>query len=67
MGSETLLDELCWDRTLSDTMVQFAHEQQAYRIQRAASPLWLRQAQQALNDQKARYEASGDLQIVERG
>ena len=27
----------------------------------------LRQAQQALNDQKARYEASGDLQMMERG
>jgi len=67
MGSETLLDELCWDRTSADTMVQFAHEQQAYRIQRAASPLWLRQAQQALDTQKARYEACSDLQIVERG
>ena len=67
MGSETLLGELCWDRTSADTMAQCAHAQQAYRIQRAASPLWLQQAQQALNDQKARYEASGDLQMMERG
>ena len=68
MGSDTISDNLCWDtghanHTTDDNYSQ----QQAYRIQRAASPLWLRQAQQALNDQKARYEASGDLQIVERG
>ncbi|MDA9274466.1 hypothetical protein N9Q06_00335 [bacterium] len=67
MGSDTILDELCWDQTLSDTIVRFAHEQQAHRIQRAASPIWLRQARQALNDQKARYEACGDLQMMERG
>ena len=68
MGSDTLLDELCWDtghdnHTTDDNYAQ----QQAHRIQRAASPLWLRQAQQALNDQQARYEASGDLQMMERG
>jgi hypothetical protein len=67
MGSETLLDELCWDRTSSDTMAQYNHAQQAYRIQRAASPLWLRQAQQALHTQQAQYEACGDLQMMERG
>ena len=42
-------------------------QQQAYRIQRAASPLWLHQAQQALHTQQARYEACGDLQMMERG
>ena len=52
IGSDTILDNLCWDQTLSDSTAQFAHEQQAHRIRRAASPLWLRQAQQALNDQK---------------
>ena len=67
MGSETLLDELCWDRTSADTMAQYNHEQQAHRIQRAASSLWLQQAQQALHTQQARYEASGDLQMMERG
>ena len=67
MGSDTILDELCWDQTSSDTFIQFTHEQQAHRIQRAASPLWLRQAQQALGDQKAAYEASSDLQMMERG
>ena len=67
MGSGTLLDELCWDRTPIDTMAQYHHDQQAHRITRAASPLWLQQAQQALGDQKAQYEASGDLQMMERG
>jgi hypothetical protein len=67
MGSDTILDELCWDQTLPNTIARFTHEQQAQRITRAASPIWLRQARQALHTQKARYEASGDLQIVERG
>jgi len=67
MGSDTILDKLCWDQTSPNTIAPFAHEQQAQRIQRAASPLWLKQAQQALNTQQARYEASGDLQMMERG
>jgi len=67
MGSDTILDELCWDQTSSDTFIQFTHEQQVHRIQRAASPLWLKQARQALNTQQAAYEASGDLQMMERG
>ena len=41
MGSETLLDELCWDRTSADTMVQYAHDNRHIAFTRAASPLWL--------------------------
>lgn len=67
MGSDTILDELCWDQTSPNTIARFVHQQQAQRIQRAASPLWLQQAKQALNTQQARYEASGNLQIMERG
>jgi ribosomal protein L25 (general stress protein Ctc) len=68
MGSDTILDELCWDAEQSDYAPNDNYcQQQAHRIQRAASPLWLRQAQQALDDQKARYEACGDLQMMERG
>ena len=72
MGSDTILDALSWTAKQSYYLTVHAlnehyFQQQAYRIQRAASPLWLQQAQQALNDQKARYEACGDLQIVERG
>ena len=68
MGSDTLLDELCWDTGHANHSTDDNYsQQQAYRIQRAASPLWLRQAQQALDDQQARYEAGGDLQMMERG
>ena len=67
MGSDTLLDELCWDRTPVDTMAQYRHDQQAHRITRAASPLWLRQAQQALNTQQAAYQANADQFVMERG
>ena len=72
MGSDTILDALSWTAKQSYYLTVHAlnehyFQQQAYRIQRAASPLWLQQAQQALNDQKARYEASGDLQMMERG
>ena len=72
MGSDTILDELSWTAEQSYYLTDHAlderyTQQQAQRLSRAASPLWLRQAQQALDDQKARYEACGDLQIVERG
>jgi len=68
MGSDTILDNLCWDAEQSNYAPNDNYcQQQAHRIQRAASPLWLRHSKQALNDQKARYEASGNLQMVERG
>ena len=68
MGSDTILDNLCWDAEQSNYAPNDNYcQQQVHRIQRAASPLWLKQAQQALHTQQARYEASGDLQIVERG
>jgi len=68
MGSDIISDNLCWD----SAQLNFAPndnyaQQQAYRITRAASPLWLQQAKQALNTQQAQYEASGDLQMKERG
>ena len=64
------LGQLCWDVSSlnsADTIDEHYAQQQAHRITRAASPLWLQQAQQALNTQQARYEASGDLQMMERG
>jgi len=72
MGSDTISGNLCWDAEHSnplpqDTLNEHYAQQRAQRITRAASPLWLRQAQQALDDQKARYEACGDLQMMERG
>ncbi|ALI56878.1 hypothetical protein IMCC12053_2931 [Celeribacter marinus] len=72
MGSDTISDDLCWNAEQSNPLPQHTlnehyTQQQAQRITRAASPLWLQQAQQALNTQQAQYEASGDLQMMERG
>jgi hypothetical protein len=54
LGDATLLDDISWDQTTADTMGQYHHAQQAQRITRAASPNWLRQAEQALATQQAR-------------
>ena len=72
LGSSTIADELSWhtqhlNTFTHETSSEHYAEQQTRRIQRAASPLWLKQAQQALNTQQAQYEASGDLQMMERG
>ena len=68
MGSDTILDNLCWGAEQSNYAPNDNYcQQQAYRIQRAASPIWLRQAQLALHTQLAQYEACGDLQMMERG
>ena len=72
MGSDTISDNLSWDTKQSNPQPQHAlnehyAQQQAQRITRAASPLRLRQAQQALGDQKAAYQAQADLQMMERG
>ena len=68
LGSDTFLDAVSWDdRAAADAFKDYSHLKQANRLSRAASPLWLKKAQQALGEQKARYEACGDLQIVERG
>ena len=68
MGSDTILDSLCWSTELAINGHNDNYAQrQSYRSQRAASPFWLKHAQQALNTQQAAYEASGDLQMMERG
>ena len=68
LGSDTISDNLCWDTPQVNSAPNDNYaQQQAHRITRAASPLWLQQAQQALHSQQARYEASGDLQMMERG
>ena len=53
MGSATWLDDISWDQTTAQTMAQYQHAQQTQRITRAASPNWLRQAEQALVLQQA--------------
>ena len=68
LGSDTFLDAVSWDdQTAVSAFKDYHHLKQANRLSRAASPLWLRQAQQALDHQKAAYEAQADLQMMERG
>ena len=68
LGSDTFLDAVSWDdRAAANAFKDYHHLKQANRLSRAASPLWLKQAHQALDHQKAAYEASGDLQMMERG
>lgn len=67
MGSATLLDEMCWDSTNSTEMAKYEHDAQAKRIQRAASPIWLRHAQQALQAQQAAYAADDGNLVAKRG
>ena len=68
LGSDTFLDAVSWDdRAAANAFKDYNHLKQANRLSRAVSQLWLRQAQQALGDQKAAYEAQADLQMMERG
>ena len=67
MGSATLLDEMCWDSTNSAEMAKYEHDAQRQRIQRAASPIWLRQAEQALTAQLAAYGADDGNLVAKRG
>ena len=55
LGSNTVLDALCWNQTSADAMAHYEHEAQHARISRAVSPFWLSQAQQALKTQQAKY------------
>lgn len=67
MGSETLLDEISWSRSSGTEMVQYEHDAQRQRVLRAASPIWLRQAQQALTAQLEAYAADDGNLVARRG
>ena len=67
MGSATLLDEISWDRTDLAEMAKYEHDAQRQRITRAASPIWLRQAKQALQAQQASYAADDGNLVSKRG
>lgn len=67
MGSATLLDDISWDSTNSAEMAKYEHDAQAQRIQRAASPIWLRHAQQALTAQLEAYAADDGNLVAKRG
>ena len=67
LGSATLLDDISWDSKNLVEIAKYEHDAQAERIHRAASPLWLRQAQQALQAQQAAYAADDGNLVVKRG
>lgn len=67
LGQAKLLTEYCWDQSTLEQMAQYEHDQQQARIKRAASPIWLRHAEQAFEAQQARYEADGIDAVAERG
>lgn len=67
LGSATLLDDISWDVTNSVEMAKYEQDAQRHRIQRAASPIWLRQARQALTNQLAAYAADDGNLVAKRG
>ena len=68
LGSHTFLDAISWDdQKAVNVFKEYHHLKQANRLSRAASPLWLKQAHQALDHQKAAYQAQTDSQMMERG
>jgi hypothetical protein len=67
LGSATVLDEISWDSTDLAEMAKYNHNAQAQRIQRAASPIWLRHAEQALTAQLAAYGADDGNFVAKRG
>ena len=68
LGSHTFLDAISWDDQKAVNVFKEYHSlKQANRLSRAASPLWLKQAHQALDHQKAAYQAQTDSQMMERG
>ena len=68
LGSDTFLDAVSWDdRAAANAFKDYNHLKQANRLSRAASLFWLKQAHQALDHQKAAYEANADQFVMERG
>ena len=59
MGADTQLVDITWDAGCAEAILAYEHEQQALRINKAASPIWMRQAQKAYADYWARYSSEG--------
>ena len=59
MGADTQLLDITWDAGCPEAMLAYQHEQQALRINKAASPIWMQQAELAFADYWARYSSEG--------
>ena len=67
MGSATWLDEISWHSIDLAEMAKYEHDAQRQRIERAASPIWLRQAYEELQAQQAAYAADEGKLVAQRG
>ena len=68
LGSDTFLDTMSWDdQAAVSAFKDYHHLKQANRLSKAVIPLWLKQAHQALDHQKAAYQANADQFVMERG
>ena len=59
MGADTQLLDISWGHGCPAAMRAYEHEQQAVRINKAASPIWMYHAEKAYADYWARYSAEG--------
>jgi hypothetical protein len=59
LGADTALLDITWDAGRPKTMRAYEHEQQAVRINKAASPIWMQKAEMAFADYWARYSTEG--------
>ena len=67
MGADTQLLDITWDAGCPKAMRAYEHEQQAVRINKAASPIWMHQAKKAYAEYWARYSSEGITALAERG
>ena len=59
LGADTQLLDISWDAGCAEAMRAYEHEQQALRINKAASPIWMQRAEIAYADYWARYSSEG--------
>jgi hypothetical protein len=59
LGADTALLDITWDAGCPEAMLAYQHEQQALRINKAASPIWMHQAEMAFANYWARYSTEG--------
>lgn len=67
MGADTQLLDITWNADCPEAMRAFEHEQQALRINKAASPIWMQHAEMAFAEYWARYSSEGITALAERG
>ena len=67
MGADTQLLDISWYHGCPEAMRAYEHEQQAQRINKAASSIWMQQAEKAFADYRARYSVEGITALAERG